>query len=236
MTGNELTLASAFLVGLLGSTHCIGMCGGIVGALTFGIDERLRQRPAALLPYLLTYNTGRILSYVIAGTIAGLLGARVQGTFSLGGYPMGAVVGGLFMILLGLYLMGWTAMLGWLERLGGHLWKRLQPLGKRFLPVRSVGQALPLGLVWGWLPCGMVYSVLAFAMTTSSPGQGAATMLAFGIGTLPMLLAMGAAADRLEAFTRSVLVRRLAAGLVIAFGIFTLFKPMLMMGGHAHHM
>jgi sulfite exporter TauE/SafE len=226
----DISLFSAFLVGLLGSTHCLGMCGGIVSALTFGLKDDIRRTPWSLFPYLLTYNTGRITSYVVAGTLLGAIGAQA---FRLApsaqvGLVVRLVTGG-FMIALGLYLAGWWPGLQRLERWGGVLWRRIEPLGRRLLPVDHPLKALGFGLVWGWLPCGMVYAVLAWALTSGSAGHGASLMLAFGLGTLPMLFAIGAAAEWLKDFVRHPWVRRSAGMLIIVFGVYTVAAP----GGHA---
>jgi len=231
MSGDE-TLFSAFLVGLLGSTHCLGMCGGIVSALTFGLKDDIRRSPWSLFPYLLTYNAGRITSYVAAGSLLGALGAQV---FSLApsahiGIIVRLVTGG-FMIALGLYLSGWWPGLQYLEKWGGVLWRRIEPLGRRLLPVNHPLKALAFGLVWGWLPCGMVYSMLAWALTSGSAARGASLMLAFGLGTLPMLFAIGATAEWLKDFVRHPWVRRSAGILVIAFGLYTILAA----NGHAGH-
>jgi hypothetical protein len=216
----EITLVSAFLVGLLGSTHCFGMCGGIVAALSLGGASATRGHS---LPFALLYNTGRIASYALAGALAGGLGAQLldlvdRSTARL----VSASVAALFMILLGLYVGGSWSLLATLERWGGALWRRVEPLGRRLLPLRRPWQALVAGLVWGWLPCGMVYSVLAWALASHGAAQGAALMTAFGLGTLPMLLALGTFADRLNALARHLAARRLAGALLVAFGIYTL--------------
>ena len=228
----EITLVSAFLVGLLGSTHCLGMCGGIVGALTLGLHEDIRRSPARLIPYLLAYNTGRIASYAVAGAIVGFLSAQILHLVPLAQAHLAAkIITGGFMIALGLYLAGWWPGLSALERLGGKLWVRIEPLGRRFLPVNHPAKALALGLVWGWLPCGLVYSALAWSLATGDAARGALLMLAFGLGTLPMLSAMGAAARWLGNVARLVWVRRGAGILILLFGVYTLAAP----GGHAGH-
>ncbi|MBS1235372.1 MAG: rane protein [Proteobacteria bacterium] len=132
---SDVTLLSAFIVGLLGSTHCLGMCGGIVSALTFGLRADLRRSPWTLGPYLLAYNTGRISSYVVAGVIAGTMGAGAFGVLpsSTARWAVKLVTGG-FMIALGLYLAGWWPGLQILEKWGGVLWRRIEPLGRRLLP------------------------------------------------------------------------------------------------------
>jgi hypothetical protein len=228
----DITFLGAFLVGFLGSTHCLGMCGGIVSALTFGLGEDIRRSPWRLFPYLLSYNAGRIASYMLAGAAAGALSAAVFGLA-----PPDSVkiivkwMSGGFMIALGLYLAGWWPGLQWLEKWGGVLWKRIEPLGRRLLPVSHPLKALALGLVWGWLPCGMVYAALIWALSSGSAVQGAMLMLAFGLGTLPMLLAVGAAAEGLRNFVRNVWVRRAAGIVVLGLGVAMVLGP----AGHANH-
>jgi sulfite exporter TauE/SafE len=128
------------------------------------------------------------------------------------------------MVILGLYLGGWWQGLAALEHAGGLVWARLEPLGRRFLPVRRPGQAFLMGLVWGWLPCGLVYSVLIWSISTADPLYGAALLLSFGLGTLPNMLAMGVLAERLSARVGDPRVRRFAGLLVIGFGLFALYQ------------
>lgn len=207
------------LVGFLGGTHCVGMCGGIVTALTAfaGADTAPRW------PLLLAYNAGRLTSYAIAGALVGALGAA--STALAGQLPLRValfLLANLMLVAFGLYLLGVTRALAFTERAGQVLWRRLQPLTKRFLPARHAGQAFPLGLLWGWLPCGLVYSALATALAAGSASKGAGLMLAFGLGTLPNLLAMGLFAARLKDFARRPLVRRLAGLMVLGFGLWGL--------------
>jgi sulfite exporter TauE/SafE len=136
------------------------------------------------------------------------------------------------MILFGIYLAGWWHSLLWLERAGAHLWKYIEPLGRRYIPVRSVGQAFLLGLVWGWLPCGMVYAVLALALTSGSASAGGTLMLVFGLGTLPALLTMGLAVNTLGRWIRAPRVRLLAGAVVMVMGVFMLLANP---SGHGHH-
>lgn len=204
-----------FLVGLLGGTHCVGMCGGIVGALSMGAPARWSM--------LLSYNAGRILSYTAAGAIAGALGAASLGLE--GQVPIRLILyflANLMLVALGFYLLGVTRALAFTERAGQKLWRVLQPLTKRFLPARSVGQAFPLGLLWGWLPCGLVYSALASSLTAGSVGRGALMMLVFGLGTLPNLLLAGILLARLNEFVRRPAVRMFSGLLVLGFGLYGL--------------
>ena len=206
----DQTLLAAFIVGLSGGVHCVGMCGGIVTALAFQAD---RRQP---LSVYLGYNLGRILSYALAGALAGLLGSAAFLSQHLWPLQKGLyVLAQVMLILLGLYLAGLNRAVLVLERAGGVLWKRIQPLLGRLLPVRGFPQAVVAGGLWGWLPCGLVYSVLVTALASGSPVDGAGLMLAFGLGTLPNLLAMGWAAERLRILAADRRVR-LAAGLAVA--------------------
>lgn len=231
---NFETLGAAGLVGLLGGTHCIGMCGGIVGALTGGLTDDVRASRVRLVAAQLAYNTGRIVSYGVAGLLAGLLGQQATTMGLTGGFPVGGIIAAVIMILLGLYLGGWWQVLTWAERQGARLWRHIEPLGRRFIPVRNPVQALLLGLVWGWLPCGMVYSVLALALASGSGPEGAAIMLAFGAGTLPTLLVVGIAFGSLGRWLRDARVRKAAGLLVILMGLAMLLAIPARHGHHAH--
>ncbi|MES9934941.1 MAG: sulfite exporter TauE/SafE family protein [Sedimenticola sp.] len=220
-----LPYISAFVVGLLGGVHCVGMCGGIVGAMTFGLPEQKRTNLLSMLPYQLAYNLGRMGSYVVAGAIMGGLGvllAQLMPVYYAQRVLMG--LAGLFMILLGLYLAGWWMVLNRVERLGGLLWKRIEPLARRLLPVQSPGQALLVGAAWGWIPCGLVYSMLINAVSSGGALNGAALMLAFALGTLPNLLVMGMLAGAAARLSRSDVARRVAGLMVILFGLYTLWQ------------
>jgi sulfite exporter TauE/SafE len=216
---------TAFLVGLLGGVHCLTMCGGLASSLTLGLDQRRRRDPWRLLPLQVGYNLGRVAGYALAGALAGGLGAVLLqlDSLQLAQRTLYALAG-VVMVLLGLYLGGWGQRLAYVERLGLRLWRRLAPLTRRFLPVRRLPQAVAIGLIWAWVPCGLVYSVLITAVSTGDPGRGAVLMLAFGAGTLPNLLGIGllaGAAARLAGHRRW----RQAAGLmVVGFGVQALWQ------------
>jgi sulfite exporter TauE/SafE len=221
---------AAFLIGLSGGAHCFGMCGGIVGALTLGLPATPGRPFLGRLPFLLAYNLGRLSSYVVAGTLAGGVGAWATHLMAVHQAQLTLqLVAGLFMILLGLYLAGWWMGLARVEQAGGRVWRRIEPLGRRLLPVRTPAQALGIGLVWGWLPCGLVYSVLVWAMGAGGALNGGLLMLCFGLGTLPALLAMGAFAATLAGFIRRPWVRQVAGALVIGFGIYQISLAARMM-------
>lgn len=211
----ELSLTAAFLVGLLGGGHCVGMCGGIVGAVTMTLPG---SKPK--WPFLLSYNLGRIGSYTLAGVVAGGIGA--SSFFLEQVLPIEKVLyalASLMLVLLGLYLAGIWRVLTRLEAVGGKLWQHIQPYSRRLLPVRTIAQSLLLGMLWGWLPCGLVYSVLVAAIATANPLQGGLLMLAFGLGTLPTLLAMGMAAVRLKSLLQNPWFRRLSGLAIAGFGL-----------------
>jgi len=212
-------LGSALVLGLLGSGHCLGMCGGLMGALTLAIPAEQRNRRLRLL---VAYNLGRVLSYAAAGLVLGLAGWAVASTpLALGMRVLAAAL----LIAMGLYLAGWWSGLTRVEELGRGLWRRLQPLATRLLPVSSLPRALLLGALWGWLPCGLVYSTLLWAASQGDAGHSAVLMLAFGIGTWPVLLATGLAAERVTALLRRRSVRRAGGLLVMLFGLWTLPGP-----------
>lgn len=219
----DTTYIAAFMVGLLGGVHCVAMCGGIVGALCVGInpqngmagEKSIRQA----FPYLLFYNAGRISSYTLAGILMGGIGWLGTHLFTLYAIQQTLqVIAAVFMLALGLYIAGWWRGLLRIEQWGGKVvWKHLQPLGQRFMPVTTYRQALALGLVWGWLPCGLVYSVVIWTISTQSPLQGGLLMLSFGLGTLPNLLLMGVFASGLNQFIQQPWVRRVAGILIMLF-------------------
>ncbi|WP_040726626.1 sulfite exporter TauE/SafE family protein [Thiomicrorhabdus sp. Kp2] len=215
---------TALIVGLLGGVHCLGMCGGVVGGLTFSLESRVQTSWLKMMPYQLLYNIGRISSYMIIGAIFGALGAGLGSlaTF-LPAQQLLQVVAGLFMIALGLYLGGWWFGVAKIEKVGQSLWLRLAPYAKKMTPVKHYHQAWLYGLIWGWLPCGLVYSMLIMAMTAGGALSGAAVMLAFGLGTLPNLLLMGVFAFYFTRLSRMVWVKRIAGFSVMSMGVWQLY-------------
>ena len=217
-----------FLTGLLGGVHCVGMCGGIVSVLGFNISTQKSQSTRGLLSILLGYNLGRISSYMLAGAIMGGISA---GVFSLHELRQYQVVlsdfAAVFMIILGLYLANIWRGLVKLESLGKTLWVAIEPLSRRFIPVKHFSDAVPVGIIWGWIPCGMVYSALIMALSSGSALKGASLMLAFGLGTLANLLAMGFVAGQLGQFTRKPWVKMVAGLLVVAMGVVMLLRTHL---------
>ncbi|ANC81212.1 sulfite exporter TauE/SafE family protein [Pseudomonas putida] len=212
-------LGSALVLGLLGGGHCLGMCGGLMGALTLAIPPEQRGKRLRLL---LAYNLGRIFSYACAGLLLGLAGWAVASSPAALALRVAAA---LLLIAMGLYLAGWWSGLTRIEALGRGLWRHIQPMASRLLPVSSLPRALLLGALWGWLPCGLVYSTLLWAASQGNAGYSAVLMLAFGLGTWPVLLATGLAAERVNALLRRRSVRVAGGVLVMLFGIWTLPGP-----------
>ncbi len=222
---SELSLPVAlFMMGLIGSTHCVGMCGGITTALGMAVRGDPRRR----LALTIGYNLGRITSYALAGLLVALAGALGREHLALA--PVLRWLAGLFMIALGLYIAGWWRGLVKLEHLGQRVWRYLQPLGQRCLPVTTAPRAVALGAVWGWLPCGLVYSALVLAMTSASAWQGALGMAVFGLGTLPVMVAMGVASGSLLKLLQARGVRAGAGIMLVVFGLWQLLPAT----GHGH--
>ena len=183
----DFSIIAVFFVGLLGGVHCLGMCGSIVGILTGQLPKH-----GARWPFHLAYNSGRILSYTVAGLLVGAVGQA--GLLLRDKVPIQHLLfalSSLMLIALGLYLAGIWGWVKHIERVGSVLWQRIQPLTRPLLPVTTPARALLLGTLWGWLPCGLVYSVLVTALASGHAQSGALIMLAFGLGTLPNLLAIG---------------------------------------------
>ncbi len=226
-------LTTALLAGLLGSAHCLGMCAGISGlfAMHASVTGLRRQLPMAI-----TYNAGRLASYTILGLVIAALGGRFIGlTPALAG-PVRLAAGALI-ILIGLQIAFDLRMLGGLERMGGAVWERVAPFAKGLLPVTSLPHALGLGLLWGLLPCGLVYSVLLVAASSGEAGDGALIMLAFGLGTTPAMLVTGLGAARFSQLLQQRRTRLGAGLLIVGLGILTLAMPAITAmsaGAHQH--
>jgi hypothetical protein len=215
------SLFTALVVGLLGGVHCVGMCGGVVATLTAGLPRERRRQLASQIPFQLAYNAGRVASYTLAGALMGALGAVALDFLPLHlAQRILYAIAAAFMLALGLYLGGWWRGLTRVEQLGGLLWRRLEPLGRRFIPVRHWWQALAVGLVWGWLPCGLVYSVLIWSASAGGALQGGLLMLAFGVGTLPNLLGIGLLAGAAARLSEQRWLRQLAGLTVIGFAVY----------------
>lgn len=223
-----LAIAGAFSLGLLANAHCFAMCGGISAML-----GAAGGKPN--LSMALAYNIGRIACYAALGALAGgAIGAMNAALPVLG--PLLRGIAGLLVIAMGLYLGGWWLGITRIEKIGGHLWRRVQPMAKTLLPPRHQGSAMLLGALWGLLPCGLIYSTLGWAATSADPWRGAILMSTFGLGTLPALLLAALGGQSAMQLLRQPLLRKSAGALLIAIGVLTMAMPLLHgAGGHEHH-
>ena len=214
----ELSFVSALLIGLAGGVHCVGMCGGIVGAFAYAVPKN-----AVMLPYTLAYNLGRITSYTIAGSITGWAGYLFAQQISQGIVIL-QFVSGVFLFLLGLYVAGWWKGLSKIEKLGSKIWQAIRPWSKKLLPFKSPLHALPYGMIWGWLPCGLVYSVLTWSLASGSATQGAIIMAGFGLGTLPIMILMATGFEKIQHLIQKPIAKVLMGLLLILFAGNQLFQ------------
>lgn len=230
MISQQMPLLAALVAGLFSSAHCFGMCGGIAAALGSGTPA-LQRGPVKGLGYQLLFNSGRILSYAIAGSIAGGMSFWLGSLIDIPAWTaILRVATGLVMVAIGLQLaINWRG-LRHIEALGSRFWRRLAPLVGRLLPVRTPQEALGVGMLWGWLPCGLVYTMLLAAATSGNALSGGAMMLAFGVGTLPAMVTLGFGAGSLSRVLAKTTLRRSAGVLLLLFGIWTMASPFLHVG------
>ena len=211
-------LSGAFFAGLFGGVHCAAMCGGIVAACV-----SRRAKSGFQWQRALAYNIGRITSYAVAGAVAGALGhagIALRGDSMTHHLLLG--VAGSALIVIALYIAGYGRVVHVLEAAGAVVWRYIQPWSRVFLPADTVTRAMGLGLVWGWLPCGMVYAALMTAVASADALWGASIMLAFGVGTLPNLIAVALLADRLRTALRGRFQRLSAAATFGVLGVVAL--------------
>lgn len=243
----SLDLFAAFVIGLLGSGHCIAMCGGITTMLTSAIpahkyatNEQIpinkesadtsgsisslntseQQKAPSKYALIASYNIGRIASYSLIGAIVGFTGSIAAKNI---GMPIISLrlFSAVFMILLGLYIGQWLMWLNRIEALGKVLWQRISPLASKVIPVDSTTKAFSLGALWGWLPCGLVYSTLTWALASGSIINGASIMLCFGLGTLPALLTLSLSFSSIKNLLVKPTFRKVMAFILIFYGIYS---------------
>jgi sulfite exporter TauE/SafE len=215
------------------------MCGSIIGTLTLSLKQEIRESKSRLLPFVFNYNLGRITSYTIAGLLAGILESVLSWPFGDGhGHRYLQLFSALIMACAGLYIAGWFPRFAYLEKMGVTIWKQLEPMGRRLIPVQSLSQAYTFGMIWGWLPCGLVYAALALSAATGDVTRSALTMLFFGLGTLPAVFSLGIMTNyltklsRMRRFKWFVGISLIALALVAAFPE---INPMRMDSEHALH-
>ena len=227
-----INLLIAFNLGLFSTLHCLGMCGGIIGALSMGITTKKESHFIDRAGYVFAYNIGRVMSYTIAGGIAGLLG----GHFAMmvmpdSGHRVLQFIAAGVLVLIGLHLAGWLPKLKLIESFGFRFWQTIQPAGGKFYPVDRIHKALMIGIIWGWLPCALVYSVLLWSLASGGAFSGAMLMFAFGMGTLPGMVTAGVMGNKLLDLLKQAQIRIWAGIIIILFGI---ASPFLVTGHHDH--
>jgi sulfite exporter TauE/SafE len=215
------TYLAAITIGLLGSAHCIGMCGGITSALSLSLKGRSKAETTWLM---LAYHIGRISSYATAGLILGVVGWYLGDTSQTLQVVLRYLASAM-LIAMGLYISGWWKGLMKMEKVGSHLWKHIQPIASKLLPIRNTPNALALGALWGWLPCGMVYSTLVWSASQGNPLQSGLLMASFGLGTLPAVFLTGLFARQLTSVIQSSITRNIAGTMMILFGLFAIPGP-----------
>ena len=231
---NAISISAAFAAGVAGSAHCFAMCGGLAGA--FGMRSRQTMTSTSnAFSKALPYHAGRLGGYVLAGAVCGLLGATLQSIVDLA--SIGAwlrTASGVLLLLIALRMLSPWNPLRWLEALGAKFWRGLQPLTRRTTALSGTAHAIALGFLWGWLPCGLVYSMLLFAALSNGAIDGAAILLAFGLGTLPAMLTSSVLAARAQHLLRSRWPRLASGLLLLAFGAWMIWIS-LPSAGHVHH-
>ncbi|WP_320823516.1 sulfite exporter TauE/SafE family protein [Reinekea sp.] len=199
-------LLAAFLIGLVSAGHCLGMCGGLMVAA--GLNS---TRPI-LTAY---YNIGRITTYVVLASVLSYF-SHLLPSHTL---PWLQILSGCLLLLSALYFLGWNHWLKKFEQVGVPLWRRLQPLSKKLLPIDSAKTAYCIGLLWGFIPCGLIYTAIAFSLGMANVLHSALAMLCFGLGTLPAMIGSALMANRIRPWLYHPKVKFILAALMLLFAL-----------------
>lgn len=219
---------AAFSMGLFGSPHCLGMCGGIVTAFGLSMQHVSESKKNGLI---LTYHLGRLISYSLLGLIASLVGVAIFQSIMSNSAPR--IVLGAVLVLIGLAMLG-LPLFNQLEKVGMRFWQSLAPIRKKVFPIDSFGKALFAGLLWGFLPCGLVYGALMMAIAGNNVATGAALMFVFGLGTMPMLIATQKTVGMLQSSIKNFRLRQINGVIMMLSGLAVIFIPMMMHHNHNH--
>jgi sulfite exporter TauE/SafE len=229
-----ITLSAAFVAGIAGSAHCFSMCGGLAGAL--GMRSRVTATsPSAAFANALSYHVGRLGGYAVTGAICGSIGATLQAVLDLA--RVGAalrIASGVLLMLIALRILSPWNPLRWLETFGAKFWRRLQPYTLGAGKLTGHTQAIALGLLWGWLPCGLVYSMSLLAALGGHASNGAAILFVFGLGTLPSMLTSTVLASQMQRLLKRRWPRFASGTLLLLFGAWMIWVS-IPASGHAHH-
>lgn len=219
---------AAFSMGLFGSPHCLGMCGGIVTAFGLSMQHVSDSKKNGLI---LTYHLGRLISYSLLGLIASVVGVAIFQSIMSNSAPR--IVLGAVLVLIGLAMLG-LPLFNQLEKVGMRFWQSLAPLRKKVFPIDTFGKALFAGLLWGFLPCGLVYGALMMAIAGNNIATGAALMFVFGLGTMPMLIATQKTVGMLQSSIKNFRLRQINGVIMMLSGLAVIFIPMMMHHNHNH--
>jgi sulfite exporter TauE/SafE len=223
----EPDIIAMFFMGLMSSAHCIGMCGGIASALSLSSQNKAPTPVNSLLQTLTPlffYNLGRLFSYaLIGGLLSGLVATLADLSHVTHQLGILRFIAALLLLLVALHIGKLWQGIGFIEKGGKHIWAVISPLAIVFMPLKRKVHALPLGMIWGWLPCGMVYSALSIAAVTANSLSGTLTMLAFGFGTLPAMLLVGGTAEKIKLKLNNLKIRRFFAFVIFTYAIFSIY-------------
>jgi len=219
---------AAFSMGLFGSPHCLGMCGGIVTAFGLSMQHVSESKKNGLI---LTYHLGRLISYSLLGLIESVIGVAIFQSIMSNSAPR--IVLGAVLVLIGLAMLG-LPLFNQLEKFGMRFWQSLAPIRKKVFPIDSFGKALFAGLLWGFLPCGLVYGALMMAIAGNNIATGAALMFVFGLGTMPMLIATQKTVGMLQSSIKRFRLRQINGVIMMLSGLAVIFIPMMMHHNHNH--
>lgn len=223
----------AFLMGLFSTLHCMSMCGSISGSLTLSLKREIREHRARLIPFVACYNGGRVASYALGGLLAGLAERLIGMPFGEGhGHRVLQILSALVLLGAGLHIGGWFPRFAYIEKFGAVIWSRLEPFGRRLIPVETLPRAFIFGMVWGWLPCGLVYTALTLAATTGDVYRSMMTMLAFGLGTIPAVMGVGCMTSLLVRISTFAHFRQAAGITLLLLAIVSVFPSINPMVRH----
>jgi uncharacterized protein len=214
----------ALVMGLFSALHCVSMCGSIIGSLTLSLRQEIRENKSLLVPFVFCYNFGRITSYALAGYFAGLLHNVLMLPLGEGqGHRILQIVSAMIMAGAGLHIAGWFPRFAYIEKAGIVIWHRIEPYGRRLVPVKNLPQAYIFGMIWGWLPCGLVYAALTLAATAGDEMRSTLTMLSFGVGTLPAAVGLGIVTSLMVRLSRMRKFRQVAGVSLIVLALLAAF-------------
>lgn len=203
------------------------MCGGIMGALTAGLNQEIQDNKQKLNVYVVAYNVGRVASYAISGYIAAVMGNRLVNILPNDQIDFQILLSNITLIIIGLHLTGYLRKLIMLEKIGRPLWSTIEPYARKLIPVKNLPQAVVFGMVWGWLPCSVVYALLIWAALSGDGPTGLLIMLLFGLGTMPIVLATGIVSHWMIRLRNSTITKVIAGGGIVIVGTFNLLNDLM---------